>query len=464
LAAEPEILIVDDDRRARTVLAISLRERWTVHLAARGREALDVLERAPIEVILSDLRMPEIDGMSLLRRAHTVAPDAAFIIMTAYGTVENAVTAMKEGAFDYVLKPLRIEELEVVVERALRHTALLRENRRLKAALDEARGLPDIVATSLRMRRLLERVRQVAPSNASVLITGESGTGKELIARTLHGLSPRRDGPLVDINCAAVPRELLESELFGHERGAFTGAVSRKRGRLEDADGGTLFLDEVAEFPTELQAKLLRVLETGQFTRVGGNKVVSSDFRVVAATNTDLPDALREGRFREDLFYRLNVVGLELPPLRERAEDVPLLVSHFLRKHRDDSPRTIDAVAPAAMEGLRHYSWPGNVRELESAILQAMVLAHDGVLRPEHLPGAVRQAEAGGITDPVPRTKQELSDAWSRARCEVERRFLLAALQRNGWNVTRTAEETGYSRRNLQLLMRKHGLDRGVTG
>jgi DNA-binding NtrC family response regulator len=463
MTAKPEILIVDDDRRARTVLAMSLREKWTVHLAAGGREALDVLEREPIHVILSDLRMPEVDGMSLLKRARTVAPDAAFVIMTAYGSVENAVTAMNEGAFDYILKPLRVGEIEIVVERARDHAALVHENRRLKTALAEARVLPEIETANPSLRRLLERVRLVAPSNASVLITGESGTGKELIARALHRLSLRKDGPLVDINCAAVPRELLESELFGHEKGAFTGALSRKRGRLEDADGGTLFLDEVAEFPPELQAKLLRVLETGRFLRVGGNREISSDFRVIAATNTDLADALSQGRFREDLFYRLNVVALDLPPLRERPEDIPLLVGHFLKKHRDDSLQTVDTVTRAAMEALRRYPWPGNVRELENAVLQGMVLAGGSALRPEHLPDAVREAEAGRITEAEPRTKQELADACDRARREVERRFLLAVLQRNEWNVTRTAGETGYSRRNLQLLMRKHGLDRGAA-
>jgi DNA-binding NtrC family response regulator len=464
MTAKPEILIVDDDRRASAVLAMNLREKWTVHLAAGGREALDILERAPIRVILSDLSMPEVDGMSLLKRARTVVPDVAFIIMTAYGTVETAVTAMREGAFDYILKPLRIGEIEIVVERALDHTALVRENRRLKAALEEVRALPDFVTANPGMRRLLDKVRRVAPSDASVLITGESGTGKELIARALHGLSQRKDGPLVDINCAAVPRELLESELFGHEKGAFTGALSRKRGRLEDADGGTLFLDEVAEFPPELQAKILRVLETGRFTRVGGNQEISSDFRVIAATNTDLADALSQGRFREDLFYRLNVVALDLPPLRERPEDIPLLVGHFLKKHRDDSLQKADTVTPAAMEALRRYPWPGNVRELENAVLQGMVLTGDGVLLPEHLPDVVREAEPGRITDPEPRTKQELADAFDRARGEVERRFLMAALQRNEWNVTRTASETGYSRRNLQVLMRKHGLDRGAAG
>jgi len=300
----------------------------------------------------------------------------------------------------------------------------------------------------------------VAPSNATVLITGETGTGKELIANALHRLSARSEGPMVDINCAAIPRELLESELFGHEKGAFTGALSQKRGKLEDANQGTLFLDEIGQLPGELQAKLLRVLETGRFTRVGGNRTIQADFRVVAATNQNLRHAVDDGEFRADLFYRLNVVAIDLPPLRERVEDIPLLVRHFLRKHEQDVPQPVRTVEPAVLEMFQRYPWPGNVRELENAVLQAMVLSEDGVLRAEHLSDEIRSAPGPHPGD-APRGKRELEEARARAAREVERRFLVAALERNGWNVSRTAAETGYSRRNLQLLMRKHGLRSG---
>ncbi len=460
MAADPHILVVDDDRRARTVLQVNLRERYTVHLAGSGREALEILQREPVELILSDLRMPDMDGMTLLKTVRTRAPEVVFMIMTAYGTVQNAVAAMKEGAFDYILKPLKLEEVELAIERALEHAGLRRENRQLRAALRRREGLSEIVTTSPRMQRLLERVRQVAPSNATVLITGETGTGKELIANALHRLSARSEGPMVDINCAAIPRELLESELFGHEKGAFTGALSQKRGKLEDANQGTLFLDEIGQLPGELQAKLLRVLETGRFTRVGGNRTIQADFRVVAATNQNLRHAVDDGEFRADLFYRLNVVAIDLPPLRERVEDIPLLVRHFLRKHEQDVPQPVRTVEPAVLEMFQRYPWPGNVRELENAVLQAMVLSEDGVLRAEHLSDEIRSAPGPHPGD-APRGKRELEEARARAAREVERRFLVAALERNGWNVSRTAAETGYSRRNLQLLMRKHGLRSG---
>jgi two-component system NtrC family response regulator len=457
---KPHILVVDDDHRARTILEIDLRDRYTVHLAASGREALTALEREPVQLILSDLRMADVDGMSLLEAVRANYPDVPFIMMTAYGTVENAVAAMKRGAFDYILKPIRIDEIELAIEKALSHANLVRENLQLRDALRRVGGIPEIITVSPRMQAILKKVHQVAPTQATVLITGESGTGKELIANAVHRLSPRADKPLVDINCAAIPRDLLESELFGHEKGAFTGAVAQKRGKLEDADGGTLFLDEIAELPIELQVKLLRVLESGRFTRVGGNKTIEADFRVIAATNRDLREAVSEGSFRADLFYRLNVVDIELPPLRQRPEDIPLLVRHFLKKHEHDVPQPVTEVEPPAMELLRRYPWPGNVRELENAVLQAMVMSEDGVLRPEHLPKEIRAAEAH--SQMVPQNKTELAEAKARACAEIERRFLEEALRRNDGNVSRTAQETGFSRRNVQMLMRKHGLGDGT--
>ena len=459
MSEKPHILLVDDDDRARAVLEIDLRDAYIVHLAANGRQALEKLEREPVELILSDLRMADVDGMSLLETVRTTYPEVPFIMMTAYGTVENAVAAMKRGAFDYILKPIRIDEIELAIEKALSHASLVRENLQLRDALRRAGGIPEIITASSHMRALLKKVHQVAPTQATVLITGESGTGKELIANAVHRLSPRADRPLVDINCAAIPRDLLESELFGHEKGAFTGAVSQKRGKLEDADAGTLFLDEIAELPVELQVKLLRVLESGRFTRVGGNRTIEADFRVIAATNRNLKDAVSEGSFRADLFYRLNVVGIELPPLRDRPEDVPSLVRHFLKKHRHDVPQPVTTVEPAAMDLMRRYRWPGNVRELENAVLQAMVLTEDGVLRAQHLPDEVRAAEAP--IRPVPQNKAELAEARARACEAIERRFLKEALRRNNGNVSRTAEQTGFSRRNVQMMMRRYGLGDG---
>jgi len=454
---KPHILIVDDDARARTVLEIDLRDKYRVHVASGGREALRLLQSEPVRLVLSDLRMADGDGMSLLQAVQEKCPEVPFIMMTAYGTVENAVTAMKRGAVDYILKPVRIDEIELAIERALSHARLLRENRELKAALRKAGGIPEIITASPLMQAVLKKARQVAPTQATVLITGESGTGKELIASALHRLSSRAERPLVDINCAAIPRELLESELFGHEKGAFTGAVSQRRGKLEDADGGTLFLDEIAELPVELQVKLLRVLESGRFTRVGGNRTIEADFRVIAATNRNLKEAVSAGSFRADLFYRLNVVSIELPPLRQRPEDIPLLVRHFLNKHAHDVPQPVTAIEPAAAELLRCYHWPGNVRELENAVLQAMVMSEDGILRAEHLPEEIRAAGMTTAAD-VPKNKAELARAKARACEEIERRFLEDALRRNDGNISRTARETGFSRRNVQMMMRKHGL------
>jgi len=452
------ILVVDDDAKTRHILELNLRNKYRVFLAGSGREALTVLKSEPVHLILSDLRMPDIDGMSLLKTVRTADPEIPFIIMTAYGTVGNAVAALKQGADDYILKPVKIDEIELMIGKALSHADLQRENRRLREALRRSGGTQEFITANLRMQAILKKVEQVAPSLATVLITGESGTGKELIAQAVHRLSPRAAKPCVHINCAAIPHDLLESELFGHEKGSFTGAISQKHGKLEDADGGTLHLDEIGELPVPLQVKLLRVLETGQFSRVSGNKTLQADFRIIASTNRNLKDAIRDGTFRADLFYRLNVVSIELPPLRERKDDIPVLVRHFLFKHASRMHKSVQKVEPAALDLLCRYDWPGNVRELENVVLQALVLTDETMIRARHLPQDIRANAARLTTGEIPGNKQELLAARARACAAIERRFLETALAKYKGNISLTAKETGFSRRNLQIMMRKCGL------
>ena len=396
----PRILVVDDESSNLKVLERLLeRAGYAVTLADSGPAALEQLRADQPAVLLTDLKMPGMDGLELLKVARTVAPETEVVLMTAYGTVEIAVEAMKEGAYDFITKPLKRHDVLRAVGKALEKAQLLAENRQLRelVAAQENKGGPfaGIVGRSDALRSVMEIARQVAPSEATVLITGESGTGKELLARALHELSDRRTGPMIRVNCAAIPETLFESELFGHEKGAFTGAANRKPGRFELADGGTLFLDEVAEMSPASQVKLLRVLQEGEFERVGGTKTVSVDVRLVAATNRDLERDVAERKFREDLFYRLNVIPIHLPSLRERREDIPLLASHFCRVYSDKNRKDLRGITDEALDALSAHRWPGNVRELENTIERAVVLCRDDRVGLHNLPPQL-QPEGGG--------------------------------------------------------------------
>ncbi|HEY3358060.1 MAG TPA: sigma-54 dependent transcriptional regulator [Polyangia bacterium] len=391
----PTLLVVDDERPILESLAKTFeREGIDVVCAASGQEALDVLRQRRVNVLLTDLMMPGMTGADLLKAARTIAVETDVIVMTAYGTVEAAVDAMKDGAYDFVTKPLKRAHIVRVVRKALEKQSLISENRSLRAQLEATRRRA-IIGQSLMWRRTIEIVTQAASSQATVLLLGESGTGKEVLARLLHELSPRASGPFVPVNCAAIPETILEAELFGYERGAFTGAVARRDGRFTVADRGTLFLDEVGEISPAVQVKLLRVLQDGEVERLGG-RPVHVDIRLCAATNQDLQKAVREGRFREDLYYRLNVIAVAVPPLRDRRDDIPLLCDHFLRQFCAKNNKQITGFAREAADRLASYEWPGNVRELENAIERAVVLTRASVIGEDDLPREVRQSDRGG--------------------------------------------------------------------
>jgi two-component system response regulator HydG len=394
LAVGQALLIVDDDPSNLESLArIFHRERVEVLTATDGKEALAVLRKARVSVVLTDLMMPSMNGLDLLRAAKTVSPETEFILMTAFGTVETAVEAMKEGAWDFVTKPFKRIQIVKAVRRALDRQTLVLENQALGAELEGSRRDRSIIGNSIAIRQTLDLVSQVAPSSATVLLTGESGTGKELVARALHRSSRRDKRPFIAVNCAALPETLLEAELFGHEKGAFTGATSQRQGRFELADTGTLFLDEIGETTPQLQVKLLRALQEGEFERVGGSRLVRVDVRVVAATNANLRAEVEAGRFREDLFYRLNVIHVDLPPLRDRKDDVALLAHHFLRKYAEKNAKQIGGITKAAIDRMMTWSWPGNVRELENAIERAVVLCRGDAIDVDELPPHIRQGD-----------------------------------------------------------------------
>ena len=389
------LLIVDDDPSNLESLArIFRREQVEVATASDGKEALALLRKQRVSVVLTDLMMPSMNGLDLLRAAKTVSPETEFILMTAFGTVETAVEAMKEGAWDFVTKPFKRIQIVKAVRRALDRQTLVLENQALRAELEGSRRDRSIIGNSIAIRQTLDLVSQVAPSSATVLLTGESGTGKELVARAIHRSSQRDKRPFIAVNCAALPETLLEAELFGHEKGAFTGASSQRQGRFELADSGTLFLDEIGETTPQLQVKLLRALQEGEFERVGGSRGVKVDVRIVAATNADLRAEVAAGRFREDLFYRLNVIHIDLPPLRDRSDDVPLLAHHFLKKYAEKNSKDISGITKAAIDRLLTWDWPGNVRELENAIERAVVLCRQDAIDIDELPPHIRQGEA----------------------------------------------------------------------
>jgi len=388
------LLIVDDDRaNLESLERIFKRERIEVVLAGDGKEALEVLRRRRISVCLTDLMMPGLSGIELLRAAKTVSPETELILMTAFGTVETAVEAMKEGAWDFVTKPFKRIQIVKAVRRALDQQSLVMENLALKAELQDSRRDRSIIGNSLAMRQTMDMVRQVAPSNATVLLLGESGTGKELFARAIHNASSRAGRSFIALNCAALPESLLEAELFGHEKGAFTGATARRQGRFELADHGTLFLDELGEMSPQVQVKLLRVLQEGEFERVGGTQTLRVDTRIVAATNMDLKAQVDAGKFREDLFYRLNVINISLPPLRERKDDIPLLAHYFLTLYAGKNDKELVGISREAVEALLAWSWPGNVRELENAIERAVVLCRGDTIVADDLPPHIREGD-----------------------------------------------------------------------
>ncbi len=397
------ILVADDEVGMRESVSRALRrEGFQVIAVEDGAAALDTLRRVPVDLLVADLRMPGLDGLELLRAAKLVAPDTEVIVLSGHGTVEEAVDAMKEGAWDFLTKPFDRAPLVRVVRQALERRALVLENRRLQRQLDDLAGADEMVGRSPAILDLARLVKQVAPSTATVLVLGESGTGKELVARAIHRLSPRREKPFVRVNCAALPDTLLESELFGHEKGAFTGAVGRRQGRFELADGGTLLLDEVGDLSPLAQAKVLRVLQEGEFEPIGAMRTVKVDVRVVAATNQDLATLVGEKRFREDLYYRLQVIALTVPPLRERREDIPLLAQHFLRRYATKNHRAIQGFSEEALARLTDYPWPGNVRELEHSVERAVVLAQGPFVEARDLPEAVAQTEPSTRVVPIP--------------------------------------------------------------
>jgi two-component system, NtrC family, response regulator HydG len=403
MADATTILVADDDTGMRESLVRALRrEGFTVVAADDGTAALDALRRGHVDLLVADLRMPGLDGLELLRAAKLVAPETEIVVISGHGTVEEAVEAMKEGAYDFLTKPFDRAALIRTVRQALERRTLILENRSLQRRLDELTGAGELIGQSLAIRGVLDLVRQVAPTAATVLIQGESGTGKELVARALHDLSHPRGKPFIRVNCAALPETLLESELFGYEKGAFTGAAGRKDGRFQLADGGTLLLDEVGDLSPLTQAKLLRVLQEGEFEPLGATRTVRVDVRVVAATNQDLARLVKDKRFREDLYYRLQVITMTVPPLRERSEDIPLLAQHFLRLFATKNHRELDGFTDAALRCLLDYSWPGNVRELEHAVERGVILARGRLLDVADLPEAVTQTEPAARVVSIP--------------------------------------------------------------
>jgi two-component system response regulator AtoC len=450
------VLVVDDEESMRHLLSVILTDRgYEVRAVGNGADALKELQARDYDAVLSDVRMPRMDGLELLEAVKRLQPELTFIVMSAYGTHDSAIEAMKAGAYDYVSKPFKPDEVVLVLRKAEERERLQRENRRLRTELAEGYRLESIVGTSEGMAEVLRQVRRVAPLKTTVLLAGESGTGKELVARALHELSPRASLPFVAVNCGAIPAELIESELFGHVKGAFTDAVRNKKGLFAEADGGTLFLDEVGELPPGLQVKLLRALQEEEIRRVGDTRPEKVDVRVVAATARDLGRAVKEGLFREDLYYRLNVVGIRLPPLRERPGDIEPLCRHFLVKYarlRPEGPAP--ELAPEALEALRAYRWPGNVRELEHAVERALVLSEGPRIGEEDLPDEVRAP----ARPPPPATPPEGTLSIKQAIRSVEEQLIRRALERTGGNRTRAAEILEISYRALLYKIKEYGI------
>ncbi len=457
VAEKKKILVVDDDRRILELLREFLqRMGMEVLTAASGPEALVCMEKAELDVLLTDLVLPGLDGLELLERMNRMPMPPVAVVLTGHGSIESAVRAMRLGAFDYITKPIHLEEIRIVLQKAISFRQLRRENLQLRQQLREKYRFENLIGHSQAMQSIQKMVERVADTDSTVLIFGESGTGKELVARALHYNSHRRERPLVVVNCSAIPQDLLESELFGHEQGAFTGAVRTRIGKFESAQGGTVFLDEIGDMSPHLQAKLLRVLQEHEIERLGGNSPLRVDVRIVAATHRNLEELIREGRFREDLYYRLNVIPIRVPPLRERKSDIPLLIHHFVEKFNVARGKTLAGFGREAVEALMDYSWPGNVRELEHLVERMVILQGEGTVEAGDLPppycrAAQRQAEAGPV---LPEEGMDLP-GWMR---EAERDLILQALGRAGGVKNKAAQLLGIHRTTLVEKMRRLGL------
>ncbi|HYM31138.1 MAG TPA: sigma-54 dependent transcriptional regulator [Candidatus Cybelea sp.] len=447
------ILLVDDEPKMREVVGVALEEMGYRALTAdSGKAALDTLEREDVDLVLSDLRMPGMGGRELLAEVKRRKPDMPVILITAYSTVKDAVQAIKEGAFDYIGKPFEIEELTATIANALRLHDVLRDNQRLRDELEERYSFENLIGTSAAFRRVIEAIGEVCESRANVLIAGESGTGKELVARAIHFNSPRKDAPFVAINCAAIPEGLLESELFGHVKGAFTGAVGNRVGRFAQADGGTLFLDEVGDMPLPTQAKILRVLQERSFEPVGSTQIRTVDVRILAATNKDLREAVRQGTFREDLYYRLNVFPIQVPPLRDRIEDIPLLVDHFAKQIAPEMGKRLNGFSPAALRAMSGYRWPGNIRELQNVIEHSIIVARHPIVDVGDLPRDMFERRDHRADDvQVPAALDEELD-------RIERGFIIEALRRTSGVQIKAADMLGITERSLWHRVKKLGI------
>jgi DNA-binding NtrC family response regulator len=450
------VLIVDDDKNTREGLKRALQGLYEVVLTDSAEKAIPLLDERAIDIVLSDIRMSGMDGMTLLQRITARSNPPIVIMLTAYGNVETAVEAIKRGAYDFLTKPVNLDHLDLLIKRALHSHEVESENQNLRAQLDSRFGLENIVGQSPNIQEVFDTIKQAAPSQATILIRGESGTGKELVAHAIHQLSTRSKGPFIPVHCAALNPTLLESELFGHEKGAFTGAAERRRGRFEMADGGTLFLDEISEIQTSVQVKLLRVLEERQFERVGGQQTLDVDIRLIAATNADLEAMVKDKSFRNDLFFRLDVVSITLPPLRKRADDIPLLFTHFLKEFNARNGKAIQDITPEAMDLLTAYSWPGNVREFRNVIERMVVLARIPRLTVRDLPASIKTAVQSEHPHLTLATKGDSHHSEPASMAEGERIMIYAALKKSKGNRTVAAEQLGISRRTLQRKLKEY--------
>lgn len=456
---KPTIVIIDDERNTREGLRIALEDKYNILLAEDAFKGIKLLQENDVSIVLTDLRMPGMDGMDFIKQVVAWEKHPLIIMLTAYGSIQTAIEAMKVGAYDYVSKPVDLDNLEMMLDRGL--TSLAQANEEAEAMQDGDKALADIVAVSSKMREVIENARQVADTKATVLLTGESGTGKEVVARAIHNLSSRASKPFVPVHCAALNENLLESELFGHEKGAFTGANERVQGRFETAGDGTLFLDEIGEISQPTQVKLLRVLENKTFERVGGKEHLTVKARLVAATNRDLPAMVEEGTFREDLFYRLNVVTIYIPPLRERKEDIPPLLDFFLRRSTDENGKRILGFSPEAINILTAYDWPGNVRELRNCVERMTVFARGTILTLADVPAAIRQGIGEQLTSVTESKTDEASASQTNESLDMkanEKNLIIQALAECGGNRSHAAEKLNISRRTLQRKLREFGI------